>query len=65
MDVLFQEYILKYGDQLSEHDLDELENLLTLDDPVLFDAFSGKTKLADTGMDALFTDIKARIAKTS
>lgn len=61
MDVLFQEYLSKYGAQMSDSDMDDLENILALDDPVLFDAFSGKAVLKDGRLNDLFMHIKMKI----
>jgi len=64
LDTLFHEYLSRYGEQLEDDALDDMENLLMLEDQVLLDAFSGKSVLDDMRLDALFMQIKAAISES-
>ena len=57
LDMLFRNYLTAAGDDLSEQQLQEFEQLLTCQDQELFDAYSGNRPLANTQMNELFSRI--------
>lgn len=60
LDILFRDYLLKYGEQLSRQQLVEFESLLELQDQTLFDAYSGQCKLDNDIQQQLMGMIMAR-----
>jgi antitoxin CptB len=57
LDMLFRNYLTTAGDNLSEQQLQEFEQLLSCQDQELFDAYSGKQPLPDKPMNELFSQI--------
>ena len=55
---LFRQYLLAYGEQMNQKELQDFESLLELQDQTLFEAFSGKRKLDDMQHQQLFDMIK-------
>ncbi len=63
LDALFRTYLTEQGEQLSEQQRMRFERLLAYQDQDLFDAFTGKTPLADPELEHYFCTIKKQAAR--
>jgi len=63
LDTLFRQYLLSYGEQMNQKELQDFESLLELQDQTLFEAFSGKRKLDNIQHQQLFDTIKQACAE--